>query len=227
MEAPAIKTVITRSLLVIALLIAGVYGMNFYKKHTRKSAIVSELRLLTTDSSFYRQFYAEDASKTLIRCIGLIGEAKSLGMEPSQAIDRALNVEKKYFGQEDPMKDASSSVGLIRSTLMNNFDNALKLGYKMDFRTVSAMKKGELPPIPSGPHSGDAAEVMAIIDPTLSPGIEKVVSNLAIRPPGTSKQPRSDVDSAAAKQLTRQLLDAEVIERDVAKRITNALSPER
>lgn len=223
MQTPAISTIISRAITIIVLFIAVIYGLSFYKKVQRKSAIIKELRELSSDNSFFRQFYAEDAAKTLVRSVGLILEAKSMGMAPDVVVDKGLNREKSILDGE--AKEFLPASDLIRATLLNNYDNAVKLGYTADYRTLADMKTGALPTIPAGPNRGSTAEITPIIDPQISPGLEKVVANLAIRPPGYSKQPKSDVDLAAAKRLAGDLQNAGIIEQSVAERILKTLSP--
>lgn len=101
----------------------------------------------------------------------------------------------------------------------------MKLGYTSEYRTLASMKNGELPSIPTGPHRGATAEISPVVDPALSPGLEKVVANLAIRPPGYSQQTRTDIDIAAAKRLVHQLAEAGIIESTVRTRIEASLTP--
>ena len=64
-----------------------------------------------------------------------------------------------------------------------------------------------------------------IIDPSLSPGIDKVMANLEIRPPKAKGLPMSDVEIAAAKQLAASLALAGVIEESAERRISDSLTP--
>ncbi len=133
--------------------------------------------------TFFKQFYAEDARKSLIRAVGLLAEANSLGLDPDHAIDRALGIKSKFFENDADHDEPPVREQIIRTCLHGNYQNFIKLGYKADFHTLAAMKDGELPPIPSGPESGRKPELVTLIDPALSPGIEKVLANLEIQPP--------------------------------------------
>ncbi|MEO7098555.1 MAG: hypothetical protein ABI162_04280, partial [Luteolibacter sp.] len=86
-----------------------------------------------------------------------------------------------------------------------------------------SMKAGELPPIPSGPEAGNHPEIGTLIDPSLSPGMERVIANLEIRPARTTTK-ASDVEIAAAKELARDLSDAKIIEESARDRILQKLS---
>ena len=108
--------------------------------------------------------------------------------------------------------------------LRTNYENFLKLGYKAEFHTLDAMRSGELPPIPAGPQSGRQPEIATLISSTISPGMEKVIANLEIRPPQGDAQKPTDIQIAAAKQLARDLSDARIIEEPVRDRILGGLS---
>ena len=224
MEAPSARYIITRALFLIAALAALLWGYGFIKKTQRKKAIISELNSITSDSSFFRQFYAEDARKTLVRAIGLIAEAETLGSPPDDTISRGLGIEEEFFENEMEKDEPSARERIIRTSLRSNFDNFTKLGYKSDFHTLDALRKGELPPIPAGPQSGRRPEIHELIPPQLSPGIEKVIANLEIRPPQQEPYKPTDIQTAAAKQLARDLAEAGVIEEPVRERILAGLS---
>jgi hypothetical protein len=224
MEAPNPRYILTRAASLIALLVALLYGFSFFKKVQRKSNITSELQSITSDSSFFQQFYAADARKSLIRAIGLIAEATSLGVDPGKAIDRGMGLKDKWFENELEKNDPPTREKIIRTCLRCNYDNFVKLGYTADFHTLDSMKKGELPPIPTGPQTGRIPVISTLITPELSPGLEKVIANLVIRPPQSEDAKPSDIEIAAAKQLARDLADARIIEEPVRDRIIKALT---
>lgn len=218
------RDIVVRAIYLIIAVVIILFGFSIFKKVQRRAAIVSQLRALTSESSYFHQFYAEDARKTLVKAIGLLSEAKQLGLDPDETLNRALDLQKGMFDEKDPKEDADPKTLLILDSLHDNFVNAMKLGYESDFHTVTEMKSGELPPIPDGPQAGRRAVIATVIDPALSPGLEKVVANLTIRPPGDETARRNDVETAAAKQLAGRLASAGVIEHDVSERIAEALS---
>ena len=224
METPSPRYIITRAASVIALLVAVLFGLGLVKKHQRKTAIYAELQSITSDSSFFQQFYAEDARKSLARAIGLIAEAKTLGVEPAAAIDRGMGINPKFFENDAERDDPPLREQIIRSCLRSNYENFIKLGYTPDFHTLGALKDGELPPIPSGPQSGRRPEIHNLIPPAISPGMEKVLANLEIRPPQEEPHPATDIETAAAKKLARDLASARIIEDPVCDRIIEGLS---
>lgn len=224
MEAPSPRYIITRAAFLLALLVAVLSGFSFFKKQQRQSAIIADLQSITSDSSFFKQFYAEDARKSLVRAIGLIAEANSLGVPPDKAIDRGMGIKPQFFENDAEKDEPPAREKIIRSCLRSNYENFLKLGYKPDFHTLEAMKRGELPPIPEGPQSGKTPEIANLISPVISPGMEKVLANLEIRPPQGESQKPTDIQIAAAKQLARDLSDAQLIEEPVRDRIIEGLS---
>jgi hypothetical protein len=225
MEPQHIRYILTRAATAILLIVAILYGFGIFKKKQRKDAIVADLRSVCSDSSFFRQFHAEDAGKALVRGVGLIAEAKQLGMDPDKAIDRGLGIEEKYFAMDEDKEEPPLRERIIRRNLRANYENFIKLGYTPDFHTLGGMRTGELPPVRTGPAAGSRAEIGTIIDPSLSPGLDRVVANLEIRPPKKPGVPMSDVEIAAAKRLAKDLSDAGVIEREAATRIIESFNP--
>jgi len=225
MEPQHIRYILSRALTAIVLIVAILYGVGMFKKKQRKDAIIADLKSVCSDSSFFRQFHAEDARKTLVRGVGLIAEAKQLGIDPDKVIDGGLGIEEKYFAMDEDKEGVPIRESIIRSSLRSNYENFLKLGYTPDFHTLQGMKDGELPPVRTGPSAGSRAEVGTIIDPNLSPGIDRVVANLEIRPPKKPGAPMTDVEIASAKQLAKNLFEAGVIEKEASDRIIESLTP--
>jgi hypothetical protein len=221
----SIRYILTRAVTIIALLVALLYGYGFYKKHQRKSAVVAELRQICGESSYFRQFSAEEAHKTLIRAIGLLAEADSLGMAIDDAIDGGLGIKTEWFENELEADDRPPKEKIIRDSLRANYDNFIKLGYKPEFNTFSPMKDGQLAAIPSGAFAGRKPILKTLIPAAASPGIEKVLANLELSPPDSEGKPITDLQIAAAKQLTRDLADANLIEDSVRERIIAYLTP--
>jgi hypothetical protein len=224
MDAPSPRYILTRATAALVLLGIALFGFSVLKRHQRQTDITAELASLTSDSAFFHQFYTADAGKSLVRAVGLIAEANSLGIAPDTAISRGLGLKPQWFADETKRDEPPVRERIIRGCLRGNYENFLKLGYKADFYTLDAMKKGELPAIPTGPHSGSKPDLAYLIPPALSAGIDKVIANLEIRPPPADKAPPSDIQTAAAKQLARDLADARVIEERVCERILEGLS---
>jgi hypothetical protein len=224
MEMPSIRSILNRIVFYSVLLGSCYFGYKFVIKLRRQAAIASELQSITSDSSFFHQFYAEDARKTLVRAIGLVAEANALGVPPDEAIDRGLGMKQEFFENDAEHDEPPVREKIIRNCLRGNYENFLKLGYTSDPRTLDAMHKGELPPIPSGPHSGHKVQIANLIEPSISPGMEKVIANLEIRPPADGKRKLSEIEIAAAKQFVRDLAAAQIIEDPVADRIIQALA---
>lgn len=220
-----LRYILTRAAGVILIIIVALYVLGFVKKRNKQAALVANLKSLSSDSSFFRQFYADDARKSLVKAVGLIAEANNIGLEPDAVIDRGLGIEEKYFAMDEDKNGPSVKENLIRSTLRANYENFRKLGYEADFHTLEMMRKGELPPVRTGPQAGAKAEVGTIIDPALSPGLDKVIANLEIRPPREKGLKLSDVEIATAKQLASSLVSAGIIEEASEKRINDSLTP--
>jgi len=225
MDAPSPQYILTRAAYLLVALVVVLIGYKFVRQHQREAAIIAELESLTSDSAFFQQFYAEDARKSLVRAVGLIAEASSLGVAPDAAISRGLGIKPQFFASESRHEEPPVRERIIRTCLRDNYVNFTKLGFKPDFYTLDAMRKGELPPIPAGPQSGRTPVICYLISPAISPGMDKVIANLEIRPPAADEAPPSDIQIAEAKQLARDLTDAKVIEERACERILEALSP--
>ncbi len=223
MEAPSPRYILTRAVFLILAVIVALYGVRFVKKMQRRAAIVAELRSLSSDSSYFQQFYADAAQKSLVRAIGLIAEANTLGIPPEIAIKKSQGIETKLFAEDSDDEEPPLKQKIITTSLRANYENFLKLGYQADFHTLQEMKDGKLPPIPNGPASGKTPVVATLIDAAVSPGIEKVIANLEIRPPSDARAP-TDIEVAAAKQLAKDLSDAKIIEEPVRDKILKALT---
>jgi hypothetical protein len=225
MDNISLRYILTRAGGVILAIVVALYVMGYVKKKNKHSALVSELKSLSSDSSFYGQFYAEGAQKSLIKAVGIIAEANKLGLAPEEAINRGLGIEEKYFLLDEDEVALPVRESLIRNTLRANYENFRKLGYDADYHTLQILKEGKLPPVRTGPQAGSKAEVGSIIDPVLSPGLDKVMANLEIRPPREKGRKMSDVEIATAKQLAKDLSSAGIIEKSAEKRIIDSLTP--
>jgi hypothetical protein len=224
MEAPSPRYILTRAVFLIAAIFAALFAVSFVKKKQRQSAIIAELKSISSDSSFFKQFYPEDAQKSLVRAIALIAEANQLGIAPDKAIDRGLGMEEVFFSTDTNPYQPTPREQIIRSSLGSNYENFLKLGYKPDFHTLDAMRAGSLPVLPDGPQAGKKPLIATLIDPAISPGIDKVIANLEIRPPQAEPHVPTDIEIASAKRLARDLSDAKIIEEPVRDRIIAKLS---
>jgi hypothetical protein len=224
METPSPSDIIYRAVFWLILLVAIVCGYSFIKKKQRQSAIIVELESITSDSSFFQQFYPEDARKTLIRAIGLIAEANSLGLTPDTTISRGMGIKTELFASTANREEPPVREKIIRACLRSNYENFVKLGYKADIRTLDTMKNGALPVIPVGPQSGRNPVIANLISATLSPGMEKVIANLELRPPQADQTPPTAIEIAAAKQLACALSEARFIEEPVRDHILESLS---
>jgi hypothetical protein len=225
MEAPSVRYILTRAVFVLCVIVAVLFGMSFVKKRQKQATLAGELKSLASDSSYFHQFYAADAQKALLRAVGLIAEGEQLGVPSDKAIDRAAGIaETTYFSSEEDRKEPTYRQQLIRDSLRTNYANFRKLGYQADFQTLQTLREGRLPAIPEGPQAGKQPEVGCIIDPALSPGLEKLIPNLEIRPARPTGHVPTDIEIAAAKKLASDLERADIIEEPVRDRIVEKLT---
>ena len=223
MRTPSSSYILSRSIYVIILLVVGLTVSSYYKKNRRQAAIIEELKDLTADNSFYRQFYAAEARKSLVKGVGLIMEANSLGIPPDDALNRCMGTKRGLFDSDTSRDDPPVRQKIVRDCLRGNYVNLIKLGFKGDTATLAALRSGELPAIPTGPHAGQRPALAYLIDPALSPGMDKVIANIEIRPPAEGEAKPSDIDLASARHLLRDLMEAGVIEEAAYDRIMDQL----
>lgn len=207
-----------RQLLMGAILLAlALVGYKFYKRHSDKNELIASMRTDVSEASFYRSLSEEEAKRTFLRGIARIERATKLGMEPEAFFDRVFDrKEKKSSGYDD---DAGYPVRekLVRVTLLRGYQHARQLGL-LEF--LRDLESGEIPPIHPKPVIG------TIIDPALSPGLEKAVPNLELRANrDTPNRELSDLEIAAARELIRDLADAKLIVEETAKRLLEHYAP--
>lgn len=196
-----------------AIAIAGYKGVRNFRDNGRR---VDELRLLTTQSSFYHQFYPEAADHALLQAMAVMHECEEDGLAPQDLLDKCFNSSKSSLSLDSSQRPADEQ--LVRRSLIDNYENCRKLGLFAKRESDQRMRHGELPAITTGPSSGDTPIVARVIDASIAPGLDKVVANLEIRPPGTSRE-KNDVERAAAHQLARELTDAGIIDSAASSRI--------
>ena len=200
----------------------GSYG----KSYQAKSGGTDRQRYLAPvsgrwDSVDYHQFYAADANRTLLRAMHLIHQAEQRGQDPSEFLNKVLGVPgDSWFERSENVRSLPSRTeSLADETLRANYEHCRKLGLLDNADALDDLADGELPVICTGPATGQRVVISTVIDPELSPGIEKVLANLEITPPKEPSLNLGDVEIAAARRLARDLQNAGVIEQQALKRI--------
>jgi hypothetical protein len=197
----------------IALFVAFVYGSKHYKKFARKEALVLEMRTAISDASFYRSLTPKDAHATFLKAIAVIDEANSNGMVPAAFFAKVFehDAEKAPLGQE--YEDYPARERIARETLLRGYQHALQFSLLDKPEKRALLAKGELP-------EGTPKPMIAnIIDPAVSPGMERIVPNLELRAAKSAGAPPTDLEVAAAKELASELSSANVIEYEAQQRI--------
>lgn len=212
---PRVVTTLKLAAWALVLFFAFIFGSKHYKKHARKEALVAEMRTAVSDASFYRSLTPEAAKATLLKSIALIDEAKSLGLEPSAYFDKVFDREsgKTKLGQD--YDDYPVRERIARETLLRGYQHAGQFGLLDGPGKRETLAGGELPEGKPKPVIG------YIIDPAVSPGMEKIVPNLELKPAAAAPAPPTDLEIAAAKSLAADLCSANVIEYGAEKRITD------
>lgn len=213
---PRLADLLRNLLMVIILVVVGLFGFKQYRRHADRSALVSQMQTDVGDPAFYHAFRQEEAQATLLRCIGRIHRANRLGMEPGVFFDRVFDRTQTKASSEE--EDAyPSKEKLVRDTLERAYQHATQLGLLEDKTSLQDLEAGEMPSVTPKPVIG------TIIDPSLSPGLEKIVPNLDLRPANLNRsETPTDLEIAAVRKLAQQLSDARVIDDAASRRILAA-----
>ncbi|MGB6223136.1 hypothetical protein [Haloferula sp.] len=210
-----ITDILRYSILLIALLVGSLFVHKHYRRYVVKKEIVAELQGATSDSSFYRQFEAEDAEATLLRSIALMYRADQLGLTPTDLFDRVFQYDQMDSFGETRTRDYPVKEKLVRNTLTSAYEAAKRLEL-LDPVLIVDLEDGRMPITLSG-----SPIILPLIDPEISPGMEKIIPNLEILPSdraGTKRQ-LTAIETAAARSLAKDLESAGLIEGTVADRI--------
>jgi hypothetical protein len=212
---PRIIDILRYSVIIVVLLVASLFFHKHYSRYVTKKEIVAEMQSVTSDSSFYRQFEADDAQATLLRSIALIHQADELGLPLPELMDRVFNRNQSEFFEDTPSSDHPIKEELVENALTSAYEAARRLEI-LDSHSVSDLRDGRMPITPAG-----SPVILPLIDPELSPGLEKIIPNLEILPPDRAGKTRelSSIETAAARKLAKDLSSARLIEDTIAERI--------
>jgi hypothetical protein len=216
---PRAATVLKWAIFCIIAIFAFGYGSKHYKKHARKEALVAEMRTAVSEASFYRSITQESARSVLLSSIAKIEEAKTLGLEPTAYFDQVFKRDSGKKTGGDEFVDYPAREKLARETLLRAHQHAVDLGLLATLENRKAMAAGEMPEVEAKPV------IVCIIDTTISPGIEKILPNLELRPGGVKTGPPTDLEIAAGKNLAEDLYGAQIIDKDAEMRISKHFRP--
>ncbi|MFP6876981.1 MAG: hypothetical protein VCA37_09150 [Roseibacillus sp.] len=200
-------------------------GLKIWGKQKAEKRVVRELRVLANPTSSFEQLYAEDAQKALFQSMAILYRAQTrLKTEPGEILQQV------FHGKGDGALFPSTEFGrdsyvdpretLIRDGLLRNYQHCRTLGLFDDSGSITALELGEAPDISAGPASGATVHIRHIIDPAVSPGVEKLIPNMVISPPIKGAKGKStDLEIKQAKSLASLLTSARLIERDAEDRI--------
>lgn len=198
-----------------------IYISRYQKRESRKDAIVAEMRTLVSEASFYRALTEKDARTTFLRSIALMDDAKKLGVEPTALFDTVFGTKKEDPGAGVEFDNYPSREKLARESLMRAYLHAEQLGMLAGPQEVAALRKGDLPETPT------RTAIICVIDPSISPGIEKVVPNFELRPLDNKSAAPNDTDIAAARNLATDLSSSMIIDRETETKINEHFRPKK
>lgn len=215
------SVIVTRVVLLLLVLAGGLKLLSMWNQKRQVERLFDEMRVLASESSYFRQFDADEASRTLVRLTGMLWRAELAGVPPEQALDRLFQTGRGLFGGDRKEPEAPRQ-RLIRESLAHNRDALRKLGYPAVMATLDALEDGYLPTLREGPFSGQRPVVHRIVDPALLPGLDTNLANFEIRPPGKEEE-LDDVRIARIRQLVRQLGYADILDQDAIERLMASL----
>jgi len=164
-------------------------------------------------------FGSDNSTRQIVEVARAFEEANSLGMEPSQYFDLVFKREKGKDEASDEFEDFPAREKLARETLLRAHQRAVQLKLIETPEALQELTQGNMPDIAPKPV------IAFIIDPAISPGLEKVVPNFDILPGDLKKEAPTDLEIAVARNLAGDLYSAQIIDRDAEKRITAHFRP--
>ena len=211
---PRVATTLKMAAFGLVALILGGFIMKHVKLSKKTERLASEMRTLASDTGFYRAPTVEAAQAALFKGIAMIHDAKALELEPSAYFDVVFRHEKKdKVGLDDEFEQPAREK-LVRDTLLRAYQQAESFGFFDSPEHLEQLRAGKMPEVTPKPV------VAPIIDPALSPGMEKIVPNLELRTASKAVGgPPTDLEVAAAKNLSADLYSARVIDSDADNRI--------
>jgi hypothetical protein len=217
---PRVAAILKWALLGVIALFGFTQISKYRKTSSRKESLAAEMRTLVSEASFYRAVGEEDARATFLRGIAVLNDAKSLGLEPGDFFDLVFKAEEKEKdGGLAEFEDYPSREKLARETMTRGYQHATQLGLLAGPDEIEKLKEGKLPDV------SPKAQIIRVIDPAVSPGLEKVVPNLELRRADAAEAPPTDVEIAAARNLAADLYGAQIIDREAEQRITLHFRP--
>ena len=212
---PRAVTTLKLALFAFVALVLGGFILKHIKLQKKIDKLTAEMRVLVSDTSFYRSPTVESAHSTLFKGIAMIEDAKKLGLDPINYFDTVFGHDQKghKVGLDDEFSEFPAREKLARETLLRAYQQAEHFKFLDSPDYIESLRAGEMPPVVPKPT------VACIIDPSLSPGMEKIVANLELRSAARTPGPPNDLEVAAAKNLSSDLYSSHVIESDADSRI--------
>jgi hypothetical protein len=216
---PRVSAILKWALYALVAFMTFIYVSRHHKRSTRKDEIVTDMRALVSEASFYRAVTEKDARTTFLRGISLLYDAKQLGMDPPAVFDGVFKKDKDKSGGGGEFEDYPTREKLARETLDRAYVHAEQLGLLAGPEEVAALRQGELPGTPV------RSAIICVIDPAIAPGLEKVVPNFELRPLDNKNAAPNDTDIAAARNLATALVSSQIIDRETETKIHQHFRP--
>jgi hypothetical protein len=217
-----------RHLFIGVLVIAAlVVGLKLWGRQSAERRLVKELRALANPTSSFEQLYAAVAEADLYKSMGALHKGvDGLGKEPGELLQQVFRGKggAELFPDRDPVREGVSPdprETLIREGLLRNYQRCLNMDVFSNADNLARLARGEAPEILAEPSAGHEVVIAHLVDPVLSPGLERLIPNMIIGPPAGPGHdtPPGDFEIKQAKTLTTLLYRAQLIERGAEERI--------
>ena len=215
-----ISEYIKQGLFIILVVAISIFGIKSCHKFQKKKNIIIELTSHAGESAAYEQFYTETAHENLLKAMHQMHLGSELGLTPDEMVNKVMHAEEGFFAESED-DDIPVRKELIRDALLSNFDNCLKLGLFGNPTNIASLSEGEMPTITKGPATDEQVVILPLIPESVLPGSDKLMPNLMISPPPSSKKTSQEtlIERARAKRLLQYLAEAGLIERDAYKKV--------
>ena len=165
----------------------AVVGLKAWNKHKLEKQIVSELRDLANPTTSFESAYEADATSSLFKSMALLHRTKAdLNKEPNEILREVFHGsdEGALFGKMESGSNASADpqAEVIGKGLLRNYQHCRTLGIFSDSENLRILMAGQTPIIKKGPDSNSKAAIRFILNPSVSPGAERIIPNMIISP---------------------------------------------
>ncbi|MGB0775620.1 MAG: hypothetical protein ACPG32_10745 [Akkermansiaceae bacterium] len=202
----------------------ALFGVKTCNRHQDGKAAVAELTPYASEASAFEQFYADNAKADLYKAMYQMHRGTELGMTAPEMLDEINGIEDGGWFSTTDKPTLTDKQRLIKESLLSNFDNCRKLGIFDEQENIDALAEGEPPEIMTGPMAGQKAVVLTVIPEKALPGVDKILPNLLIAPPGkpdTAEKIYTDFERERAVNLVVDLIRIRLLDQAALQKVSD------